>query len=117
MSDAKWLARAAFRLLLSGFCLPPSTFCLLCAGCAGDRRMAAGDPLLGGPAPATVNPQAPGLSPGPQPIASAGPAPAAVPPLPPMSPTASNAALAAAGPPQPLDGGRDLRISDTRPPG
>ena len=92
-------------------CLLLTTFGLLLTGCAGDRRVAAGDPLLGGAAPGVVNPQAAAPPPAnPTPVASA-PNLAApnVPPLPPINPTASNAALASGGS-QPLDGGRDFRF-------
>ena len=77
--------------------------------------MAAGDPLLGGATPGVVNRQ---QAPPPSPTAATRPSPLlaqptaqAVPPLPPISSTASNAALAGG---QPLDGGRDLRIADPR---
>jgi hypothetical protein len=95
-------------------CLLLTAFGLLLAGCAGDRRVAAGDPLLGGAAPGVVNPQAAAPPSNPTPVASA-PNLAApnLPPLPPISPTSSNAALASGGSP-PLDGGRDLRIGDPR---
>jgi hypothetical protein len=75
--------------------------------------MSAGDPLLGGAAPGVANPQA-SAAPATPPATPAVAQAQAVPPLPPINPTASNAALAAG--PQPLDGGRDLRIGDSRPP-
>ena len=97
----------------------PTASCLLLvalggalSGCAGDRRAAAGDPLLGGAPPGVANPQAAAPPSNPTPVASApNLAAPAVPPLPPINPTSSNAALASGGPP-PLDGGRDLRIGD-----
>ena len=98
-------ARAAACLLLVALCG-------LLFGCAGDRRTPAGDPLLGGAAPGTVNPQAAAPPSNPTPVASApNLAAPGVPPLPPINPTSSNAALASGGSPL-LDGGRDLRIGD-----
>jgi hypothetical protein len=78
----------------------------LAVGCAEDNRLA-GDPLLGGPAPA------PRVAvPPPTPSAVSG---APLPPQPAANGSASNAALASTAAP-PLSADHDLRIADPRRP-
>lgn len=94
------------------FFLGVSSLCLCLAGCAGQNRAPAGDPLLG---EAAARPAA-------APVAGATPpASIPVPPAPAPYPNGSNAALAG-GQPKPLDENNNLRIGtptplpDNRPP-